>query len=79
MSSINDIIRRSSFVDTSGAEPPRGIQMAARMAGGVYATDQAETESDNVLNGRISLGIVAAFVLGAVGFYVYTSKIQGGG
>jgi hypothetical protein len=50
------------------------------VGGGVYPTggdDGSDTES--VLIGRISLGIIAAFVAGAVGFYWWTNSIQGGG
>lgn len=79
---INSVIRRySSMIDTSGAEPPRGAQMAAIMGGGVYTNvaDTATTDGETILNGRLSLGILGAFVLGAVGFYVWTHNIQGGG
>ena len=77
--SINSVIRRaSSMVDTSGAEPPRGIQMVPMLGGGVY-TQTDETGSNDVMFGRISLGILGAFVLGAVVFYVWTDGIQGGG
>jgi hypothetical protein len=47
------------------------------MGGGVYAMD--DEDSGDPLIGRISLGILGAFVLGAVGFYVWTNGIQGGG
>ena len=68
MGDINSLLRRSVVVDTSGSEPPRGIQMIAAMGGGVYtqAQDTADSEQQ-LLVGRISLGILAVFVLGAVG------------
>ena len=77
---VNSVIRRfSGMVDTSGAEPPRGIQMVPMLGGGVYTqTDQTGNGGD-VMFGRISLGILGAFVLGAVVFYVWTDGIQGGG
>jgi hypothetical protein len=76
---INSVIRRvSGYIDTSGAEPPRGIQVVPMMGGGVYSSITDGEGSDPLL-GRISLGIIGAFVLGAVGFYVWTNGIQGGG
>lgn len=76
---INSVIRRvSGYVDSSGAEPPRAIQMVPMMGGGVY-TQTDETDQGDILKGRISLGIIAAFVVGAVAFYVWTNEIQGGG
>lgn len=75
---INSVIRRvSAMVDTSGAEPPRAAQIIPWMGGGVYVTD--DSANDNNIVGRISLGILAAFVLGAAAFYVWTHDIQGGG
>jgi len=78
---INSVIRRvSGYVDTSGAEPPRGIQMAPRIAGGVYTSyDSTDSADGDPFMGRISLGILAAFVVGAMAFYVWTNGIQGGG
>lgn len=83
MSNINDLIRRTStMVDTSGRYPPPAIQASViqSVGGGVYpqAADAQDSSSD-IFAGRISLGIVAAFVLGAVVFYVWTNNIQGGG
>ena len=78
MSSINGILRRSSLVDTSGSEPPRAVQMVAALGGGVYSQAD-ETDTNDVLAGRISLGFLAAMVLGAVAFYIWTNSIQGGG
>jgi len=77
MSSVNDILRRSGFIDTSGAEPPRAIQMVPMLGGGVYTQDNED--AGDVMVGRLSLGILGAFVLGAVAFYVWTNGIQGGG
>lgn len=77
MSDIKGILRRSAVIDTSGSEPPRAIQMVAAMGGGVYS--QAEDTGNDILAGRLSLGILGAFILGAVGFYVWTNTIQGGG
>jgi hypothetical protein len=76
---INSVVRRfSSMVDTSGAEPPRGIQVVPMLGGGVYTQTDQTDPTDNTF-GRISLGILGAFVLGAVAFYVWTDGIQGGG
>ena len=74
---VNDILRRSALVDTSGAEPASALQMVPRMGGGVYVTD--ENEANDTIVGRLSLGILGAFILGAVAFYVWTNGIQGGG
>jgi hypothetical protein len=78
---VLSVIRRySGYVNTAGAEPPRGIQVVPMMGGGVYTqTDQSASQSDDILSGRISLGMLAAFILGAVAFYIYTKDIQGGG
>jgi hypothetical protein len=78
---VLSVVRRvSTYVDTSGAVPPRAIQMVPRMGGGVYTVADDDPESAaGILQGRISLGIIAAFILGAVGFYVWTNGIQGGG
>lgn len=78
MGQIDQILRRSSFIDTSGAEAPAAIQMVPRMAAGVYTQDFEDTAGDNLV-GRLSLGILAAFIAGAVAFYVWTNGIQGGG
>lgn len=81
MANLNDIIRRtSSMVDTSGSYPSPAIQMVATNVGpGVYTQSTDVTDESNLLSGRISLGIIAAFVVGAIAFYVYTNNIQGGG
>lgn len=85
MGNINDIIRRTSvMVDTSGQYPAPAIQTQSIMAmgGGVYpqTTSGGDSNSaDNILTGRISLGIIAAMVAGALLFYVWTNEIQGGG
>lgn len=80
MASFNDTIRRyAAMVDTSGQEPPRAIQMVPMLGGGVYASDDSVGEGSDTLTGRLSLGIVAAFIVGAVAFYVWTDGIQGGG
>lgn len=78
---INSVIRRiSGYVDTANATPPRGLNTAVMMGGGVYTqTDQVSSNQEDIFHGRISLGIIAAFVLGAVAFYIYTKDIQGGG
>lgn len=83
MSSLNQIIRRtSSMIDTSGALPP-AVASSGRMTPGVYADtangSSANDEVDAILHGRISLGIIAAAIVGAVGFYYVTRSIQGGG
>lgn len=79
--SINSVIRRASgYIDTSGAEPPRGLNVAVIQRAGVYTqNDGSANDTGSVLGGQISLGIIAAFVLGAVVFYVWTKEIQGGG
>lgn len=82
MADLNAILRRSTMLDTSGSYPAPAIQTSAIMAmgGGVFPQGGDTSNSEgNILVGRISLGIVAAFVLGAVGFYVWTNSIQGGG
>jgi hypothetical protein len=82
MANINDTIRRySSMIDTSGQEGPRGIQISAMMGGGVYPqVDSASGDTaDAVATGRISLGLMAALIVAAVAFYLYTNEIQGGG
>ncbi len=83
MGNVNDILRRTSgYVDTSGRFPAPAIQTTAimSMGGGVYPQggDSGDSESD-ILVGRISLSIIAAFVIGAVAFYWWTNSIQGGG
>jgi hypothetical protein len=84
MSSINDVIRRTStLIDTSGHYPSPAIQTSTimPMGGGVYPQNDGSGggSEENVLVGRISLGMVAAFIVGAVAFYVWTNSIQGGG
>jgi hypothetical protein len=71
------------MVDTSGRYPPPEITampfsvMGVRSTvAGVYTEAQ---DSGSILQGRVSLGIMGAFILGAVGFYYYTRSIQGGG
>jgi hypothetical protein len=78
---VLSVIRRySGMVDTSGATPPRGIQMVPMLGGGVYTnTDGPSSTGDDIFHGRLSLGMVAVFILGALAFYVYTRDIQGGG
>ena len=78
---VLSVIRRySGYVNTSGAEPPRGIQVVPMLGGGVYTqTDQSAAGSEDIFHGRLSLGIVAAMVIGALAFYIYTRDIQGGG
>lgn len=81
MSDVNGIIRRSALIDTSGAKTPPAIQAVVqqRLGGGVY-TDQSSGDSQqNVVSGQISLGMIAAFIIGAVAFYLWTHEIQGGG
>lgn len=85
MSNINDVIRRTSaLVDTSGRYPAPAIQTQAIMAvgGGIYPVGDGSSGSnteENIFIGRISLGIIAAMVVGAVLFYIWTNEIQGGG
>jgi hypothetical protein len=84
MSSLNQVIRRySAMVDTSGQEPPVTLPMSfGRQAGGVYVTDVANSAVDDassLIQGRISLGLIAVLIVGSVGFYYYTRSIQGGG
>ena len=81
MADINSILRRSSLVDTSGSLPP--VLTPLRMGtAGVYVNTGTDTSSDgitSILQGRISLGIIGAAIVGAVGFYYFTRSIQGGG
>ena len=87
MANINDVLRRTSgYVDSSGKYPPPAIQTQAIMSlgGGLYPVGQtaggdASSSEENTLVGRISLGFIAAMVLGAVLFYFWTNEIQGGG
>lgn len=81
MADINGILRRSAMVDVSGAFNPPAIQATIQqsMGGGVYTDQSGPGSAENVLSGRISLGFVAAFVVGAVAFYLWTHEIQGGG
>jgi hypothetical protein len=76
----NQVIRRfSALVDTSGQEPPVMAPMPfGRQTGGVYV-QAVEDDVTSVIQGRISLGLIAFLILGAVGFYYYTRSIQGGG
>lgn len=84
--SVNQVIRRfSSVIDTSGFErPPQppSLSVVPIMSdrGGVY-TQQGQTQASetDILHGRISLGIVAAFIVGALAFNFWTKEIQGGG
>lgn len=85
---INGVIRRSSELDTSGAFNPPAIQATiqqslggGRGGGGVYTSNQGDSTAteENILSGRISLGFIAAMILGAVAFYLWTHQIQGGG
>jgi hypothetical protein len=84
--SIQTVIRRfSASVDTSGAEyPPQPPSLSVvpifSQRGGVYTQNSGEAGgAENILHGRISLGIIAAFVLGALAFNYWTKEIQGGG
>lgn len=81
MSSVDSIIRRTALVDTSGAYPPPAVQATIQQAvgGGVYTDNTNNPDSEAVLSGRISLGLVGLLVVGAVGFYFWTKNIQGGG
>ena len=81
MADINAVIRRASgYVDTSGALPPSGIQMAAFQGGGVYTQlSDAVASTQDVNVGRIGLGTIAILILAAMGFYYWTRSIQGGG
>jgi hypothetical protein len=78
---IQELVRRTSEqVDTSGALPP--VLTSLRLESGVYVGSDTGSAADNmnsILQGRISLGIIAAFIVGAFGFYYYTRSIQGGG
>jgi hypothetical protein len=39
----------------------------------------AATDTSSLLSGRLSLALLEGIVLGLVGFYIWTHKIQGGG
>jgi hypothetical protein len=69
------------MIDTSGSYPPPAIQATIQQAvgGGVYTDQQGPGDPSTILAGRISLGMVAAAILGAVAFYLWTHSIQGGG
>jgi len=80
MNRVNTIIRRqSSLIDTSGALPP--VLTSLRMESGVYvsAGNASQDQLSSIMQGRISLGLMGVFIVGAVGFYYYTRSIQGGG
>lgn len=81
MGDLNAILRRSTMVDVSGAYAPPAIQASIQqaMGGGVYTDAQGPDNQQAILTGRISLGIIAALVVGAGAFYVWTHEIQGGG
>jgi hypothetical protein len=78
-SRVNSILRRSSLVDTSGALPP--VLTSLRLESGVYVSSGNATQDagNDILQGRISLGLIAIAIVGAVGFYYFTRSIQGGG
>ena len=82
--SVFSVIRRySSVVDTSGAErPPQPPSLSVvpifSDRGGVYTQNDGNVAGD-VFHGRVSLGIIAAFILGALAFNFWTKEIQGGG
>ena len=78
-SRVNSILRRSSLVDTSGALPP--VLTSLRLESGVYVSSGNATQdgADSILQGRLSLGLIAIAIAGAVGFYYFTRSIQGGG
>jgi hypothetical protein len=82
MSNVNQVIRRfSNAIDTSGAEHPVELPMSfGRQTGGVYvAATDAVDDATSLIQGRISLGLIAVLIVGSVGFYYYTRSIQGGG
>jgi hypothetical protein len=79
MADINSIIRRSVMIDTSGSQAPAGIQSVPVQSAGVYTQLTDSLGSVDVVNGRISLGILGAFILGALVFYIWTHDVQGGG
>jgi hypothetical protein len=69
------------MVDTSGALPPV-VTMPLLGAGGVYVSSAVGNASDDInslTQGRISLGIIGAAIVGALAFYYFTRSIQGGG
>ena len=69
------------MVDTSGQEPPVSLPMSfGRQTGGVYtAATDAVDDATSIIQGRISLTMIAVLIIGSVGFYYYTRSIQGGG
>lgn len=77
MANVQSILRRSGFIDTSGAEPP--VMQSMRMGGGVYVDNAIDSATESLTNGRISLGIIAVLIVGSLGFYYFTRSIQGGG
>jgi hypothetical protein len=79
MADINSILRRSSLVDTSGSYAPVLTPLRMGTAGVYVNTGNDASGLSDVLQGRISLAIIGAAIVGAVGFYYFTRSIQGGG
>jgi len=80
MGNVNSILRRSTQVDTSNSLPP--VLTSLRLESGVYVgpnSGSGDDDASSLVNGRVSLGIIAVAILGAMGFYYYTRSIQGGG
>jgi hypothetical protein len=69
------------MVDTSGSYAPPAIQATIQqtLGGGVYTDTNLDDAAGNVVSGRVSLGFIGALVVLAVGFYLWTHTIQGGG
>jgi len=64
------------MVDTSGHFPP--VITALRMEGGVYTDNSGNDDStSSILQGRISLSIIAVLIVGAAGFLLLHTKHSG--
>lgn len=68
----NSQLRRSGYA-TSGAAP----NAPAAMGGGMVGVGGQANVSTDVGTGQLSLGLLGAMVLGAIGFYIWTRSVQG--
>lgn len=67
----NPQLRRTGYVPIGAA----GADIPAAFGGGIVANASVGMD---VGTGQLSLGILGALILGAVGFYIWTRSIQGG-
>ena len=68
---MNSQLRRTGYVPVGGLS----ADVPAAFGGGLAGT---ATVSGNVGTGQLSLGILGAMIVGAVGFYIWTRSVQGG-